>query len=271
MAALQDVSNLQFRIETLVVRNGRKMGRLRPDQDGYYNGMPIAALGIVTRNNTYYDVQSFSQELMNTAGNFNNKLRNGQLYGEWGHPPLAGLSEQMQMARIVDVRESQHSHHIRSIETGATLENGGKLITASICPTGPYAESLRDNFANPCMNTAFSLRAITDSTIKGGVSFRRMKKMITFDAVGAGGYLEASKGFAATESFHAFDINLVEVDTAIFSQASLESFTDSELNEFFGTKSVALEKKILTVTKTKSGQKLNPLSLRSHYHELIKE
>ena len=153
MAALQDARHLQFRVETLVVQNGRELKRMRPDGQGYFCKVPIAALGIATRNRTYYDIESFHREITQPGTMFNQRLTGGQLYGELGHPDIAELTKPAAIARLMNIDEKNWSHHIRAVEHGASLEGGGVLLVADIKPTGVGADTLRENFENPYMNT----------------------------------------------------------------------------------------------------------------------
>lgn len=277
MAALQNVDNLQFRVETLVVHNGHKLGRMRPNAEGYYEHVPMAVLGIQTRNNTYYDVPAFMAQITDPSSMFNIRLRGGQLYGEWGHPDIIGMSDSLALARLADIREDRWSHHIKGLNSGAMLEGGGRIIEATVKPTGPFKESLQDNFDDPCMNTAFSLRAITRAEQRGSLSFRTMRKLITFDAVGAGGYFQASKAFSpATESFDTFDVSLINADTAIFSQAALENFTSTELNDLFKTNHIQKHTQVVTVVNDLEPRKNSRFSrftekaLNTLYHDVLK-
>ncbi len=274
MPALQQVKNVQFRVETMVVHDGRKLGRLRPGVEGYYDAVPVAVLGVPTRNNTYYDVDAFINQVTDKNSGLNRRLSSGQLYGEWGHPDIIGMPNDICLARLADIRESQFSHHIRSLSTGETLENGGKLVLASVKPTGPYGQSLKDNFDDPCMNTAFSLRAITRTEDRGGLSYRTMRHLITFDAVGCGGYAEASKAYSAgMESFNQFDITVTPVGTAIFSQVSLEYFNDTELNELFGATTITRHRQVISHVKPVEGRfnKITSRQVKSLFHDHFQE
>lgn len=277
MAAVQNVDNIQFRVETLVVHNGHKLGRLRPDENGYYAHVPMAVLGIQTRNNTYYDVPAFVAQINNPSSMFSQRLAGGQLYGEWGHPNIIGLGDMEAMARLSDIREENYSHFFRGVNTGQKLEGGGLILEATIKPHGPFKQSLLDNLDDPCMNTAFSLRAITRAEQRGGVSFRTMRKLVTFDAVGAGGYFQASKAFSpATENFDMFDVSLIDVDTATLSQVALENFTDTELNDIFKSNHIQRHSQVVTVVKNQeahSGKfsRFTQKIMSTMYHDHFKE
>lgn len=275
MATLQDVSKLQLRVETLIVRDGFRLGRLRPDENGYYHHIPMAVFGIQTRNNTYYDVPAFVQQIQDPSSMFNQRLVGKQLYGEWGHPAIAGMEDMAALNRLAEIREDRYSHFIKDVNIGKTLESGGKILEATIKPTGPFKQSLLDSLEDPFMNTAFSLRAITRAEQRGMLSYRTMRKLITFDAVGAGGSFEASKGFSgATENFDHFDISLLNANTAVFSQCALESFSDSELNEFFHAPVIQRKRQIITLATNKTPSRFSRFTeknLHTLYHETIRE
>lgn len=288
MVSLSDVSTLQFRVETVVSRDGQRMARLRPDETGTYRGVPIAVLGTVTRNRTQYDIPSFSDQFTNPESMFRQRLELGQLYGEWGHPNLLGMANDMALNRLAFIDEERLSHHFRGIYTDKkAMSNGGVLLLADVKPYGPYKESMADNFLDPCMNTAFSLRAITEAVERGGVSYRYTRKLVTFDAVTAGGYLEASKLYSpsntmSVESLGPNGAGLTGVDIEIpedfspakFTQHSLENFTDTELNDLFGSKRVMVAKTVITFAKPKDGSPFHRFTRRQArelFHETIAE
>jgi hypothetical protein len=269
MRPIENVDRITFTVETLVVRDGRKLARLRPDEDGYYRDHPMAVLGIPSRNNTYYDVAEFVDQLTSPHAAINKLLTDGNLYGEYGHPQLVGLSHQDQLNRLAMIDDKLVSHHFRRIATGKKLENGGVLITGDVKPTGPHGRMLAENFNEPFMNTSFSLRAITQDRMENGLRRRKTRKLVTFDAVAAGGYAEASKRYApSTESLNIVFDPVREM--ASFQEVALETFSDTELNEIFGAKTVALFKKKATLIKGTGLVQLDGEDkLRSLYHELI--
>ena len=273
MSSVESVDRVTFTVETLFVRDGQKLGRLRSGEDGYYENFPMAALGVATRNNTYYDVSEFVDQITNPETYFNRMLADGTLYGEYGHPTIAGMDHAAQLNRLSVIAEDRVSHHFRRISTGNMLESGGRLITADIKPSGPYGKYLQESLEEPHMNTAFSLRSITMDRVERGLVRRKMRKLVTFDAVAAGGYAEASKRFlqsnGATESLEIrVDPN---TDLACFNEIALESFAESELADIFGTKNVEMHRKNMTVLKgTGLVQIEGKDGLRSLYHELVK-
>ena len=242
--ALDKVDNISFVVETLFVRDRRKLGIARPDGDGYYD-MPLAVLGTETRNGTYYEVSDFVDQITGAESYVNKLVTDGNLYGEYGHPAVALLNHDQQISRLLTIDEKSVSHHIRQIATGETLESGGKIIIGKVKPFGPYGGSLQENLDNPNMNTAFSLRSIAISRDDGRLIRRNIKKLVTFDAVAVGGYAEASKRYSpSTESL---SISMTPSSNVIkISEAAMECFTNTEINEIFGSREVMIGKQRLT-------------------------
>lgn len=236
MAALQNIDKISFCVDTLIVKNGRKLRAIRPDEDGYYT-MPLAVLGTVTQNNTYYEVEDFVEQLTSPQSVFCKCLTAGSAEGEYGHPKIALLPENLQLTRLSYVDEQSVSHHIRKVWAGEKLESGGRIIYGKIKPKGPYGSSLKESLDDPCQNTSFSLRSIAASRHENGIIRRRIKHLVTFDYVTAGGYAEASKRYApSTESFD-IPITTRQVASTI---SAMEQFTNTELNEIFGAKVVMI-------------------------------
>jgi len=238
--ALENVDRISFVVEVLTIRNGRKLGRIRPDQDGYYT-VPLAVLGTPTDNRTYYEVNDFVNQLTSPDSYINKCLVDAKLFGEYGHPMIKLLPENLQLPRLMLVDEKNHSHHIKKIWTGEKLESGGRIIYGLIKPTGPFGSYLRDSLEDPCLNTSFSLRSIAHSTETRDLIRRKIKYLVTFDFVGAGGYSEATKRYApAVEVLVDLPITHHILQT---SHAAMEHLSNTELNEIFGAKIVTIGSK----------------------------
>lgn len=266
----RNFDNISFVIETLVVRDGRKLGRMRPDEDGYYRDFPIAVIGGVSRNKTFYEAPAFLDQLTSEQSFINQMLRDGTLYGELGHPNMEGLNHQQQLNRLMQIDEERTSHHFRKIRSGEKLKTGGTMILADVKPTGAKGNIVAENMAEPYMNTAFSLRSITQQQNRNGIMHRTMRKLVTFDYVLAGGYEEASKRFVTGNEGLTVKLNPAN-DIALLEEVSLENFTMQELSDIFGTKQVMLHKRNVTLIKgsglfSNQGEE----TARSLYHELIK-
>lgn len=240
---LQDPSHIQFRVDTMMVQDGKTLKAATPDEHGYFVGMPVAGLGFPTRNKTYYEVNSFANCINSPNSTFRRRLNSGSLYGEIGHPNIAGLTKEEVARRMLNIDEKNYAVFYRNVYISPEkLPNGGKLILADIKPFGPGEDMVRKNFEDPYMNTSFSLRSITQSRPHNGLSYRVMTNLITFDWVGAGGYGEASKRYSPSlenlESVEDFEIEF-ESNAIITNEFSLEYLRDTFLNELFHTNKIA--------------------------------
>lgn len=257
----EDVSSISFCIESIAPGNGRV--RFEKDDGGFYVGVPISALGVSTRNNSYYDVDSFVRHLNDPNTQFNMLLKSRQLYGEYGHPDILGMEDNLAIARIRTVLEKETSHLFKKIYTGPKLESGGRIVYADLKPCRKHGDDVRESLDDPEQNTAFSIRSLTHNSQKGSISYRKMIQFITADFVNAPGFAEASKGYAhiGTESFKGGSAtDLVKVEKLISNDGlsiidgiSTESFTDGELNEIFGSKNVTVSKRSITFANTSKG------------------
>lgn len=267
MSALQNVDRISFSVDVLTVKNGRKLGRIRPDEDGYYT-IPLAVLGTVTDNRTYYEVEDFVAQMTSKDSFFNRLLTDGKLYGEYGHPKIMLLPPDMRLPRLMDLNEQTTSHHIRKVWAGEKLETGGRIIYGQVKPSGPYGDDLKQSLDDPCLNTSFSLRSIAHSRDEGNITRRKIKVLVTFDYVCGGGYAEASKRYAPSVESASFEMALTPgmfTTTAV----AMEHLTNTELNEIFGAKTVTVGTKTKTFLDKKSAFQDDTGRLRSVYTSLL--
>lgn len=249
---LENVSARQFRVETLHVRDGKSLGKLRKQGDCYME-FPLAVLGQTSQNGTYYITDSIMQQIENRDGIFRKNLEDGKLFGEYGHPDISMYDPQipeqkrLMIQRLARIDEKLVSHQIRNLYTSPDLlSTGGKLICGDIAPVGPYAQYLQDILDRPSINASFSLRGIADTIIRAGILYREFKRLVTFDYVTSGGFRQAAKRYApndgALESFTG-DSLCIDIQRGehyvIMTHAALESLGDTELASLFQTDGVA--------------------------------
>ena len=237
MASRQDMSQVSLVIETTVVRDGRKLGRAKFDADGY-TIIPVAALGINSRNNTFYDVASVVRALQPNGSMCAKTLVDGNLKGEYDHPALEGLNQQQALQRLCRVEGKFVSHHIRKLFTGPELETGGKLLMAEIKPMGPFGEALMESLNERFDNTAFSLRSlVSERRGADGITYRTVQNLVTFDAVTAGGYAEASKRYStALENLSRADF--IDAHGGV----ACENISIRDIDAMFGTCEVTIRR-----------------------------
>jgi len=236
------LEDIKFVIEIAEIKDGKKLKAIKPDKDGYFNNFPLAVLGIPTRNKTYYDVSTVVNELISPSSMINIMLTDGNLFGEWGHPYLD--PNKPDLTRLMTIIEKYQAHHFKKIYVGnEMLVNGGKIIYGDFKPTGPYKDYLLDQLLDPNINNSCSLRSICSEKYdrRTNIRYRSIKRLITFDAVGSGGYEEASKRYVpSVESCSLGYEDFVNVETGEY---ACESITDRDILNIFGAKDMIVKTK----------------------------
>jgi len=236
--------NLSFRVETLFSNN--RVGRVRPNDQGIYCGLPMMVLGLETQQKTYYDPESVVEQITNPESRFNKVFKQQKLFGEYGHPTFYGLNNDEVIQRLVTVDENRTSHLFTGIYTDRPSPDGTTVVRADIKPSGPMGSFLKESLDDPVMNTAFSLRAYVSTDMKpNGLKYRRVRQLTTFDTVGASGYANTDKANAiALESFagdeyNEYEFSILEDGNLMIDQVALERYENTDLNEIFGTSIVS--------------------------------
>jgi hypothetical protein len=153
-------------------------------------------IGKPSRNNVLYDPNSFVNAMTDTRSRFYKNLTEGNLEGEWGHP-LQSITPKEAIQRTLTIDRTKVSHYFAKVWTENSRDGKYIVVYADVVPNGPYGQFLRESFADPKRNTAFSLRSLTSAprAIGGGVNSKSIVAMVTFDAVDGPGFEEASKRF----------------------------------------------------------------------------
>ena len=174
-----------------------KKGIIKPDADGYYNGVVIGALNHYNSAGAYYPLGP-AQSLFQTSSSFMRRIGSGNLRGECGHPRrFNSATDEDYMLRLRDLYEPNISHHMRRVwlEEGHRDEQGRPiiLILAEIKPCGPKGAALKDELDNRFEDVCFSLRSFTVDSHFGGQWIKSIREIITFDWVNEPGISAAHK------------------------------------------------------------------------------
>lgn len=166
--------------------------KYRPDKDGYYI-ITLGALNTYNNKGDFYDGTDEVKQVFADSSEFQEKIKKGQLYSEWGHPkPLPTDNLQSFLRRVKRIEESKVCAHIRKVWLEES-NDGVIYIKGEVKPYGPYADTLKDGFATDDINVAFSIRSITRDRIVNGVNHKSITKVITFDCVLSQGIASANK------------------------------------------------------------------------------
>lgn len=246
MADFQIPRNIQFRAETMFVGKNNRVGRIRPDENGIYKGLPMMVLGQTTQQDTYYDPNSIMDQVTNPKSRFNMIYKQQKAYGEYGHPSFFGMSDNEKLQRLTMIDERNISHVFTGIYTDPASADGTVVLRSDLKPTGPMGQVFKDSLDDPIINTAFSLRAYVNTDVRpNGIKYRTVRSLTTWDTVGPSGYATTDKANAiglesfASENFHDFEIHVMEDGNLLIDQIALETFSNTDLNEIFGTSDVA--------------------------------
>lgn len=249
--------NLQFRVETMFAGSGGRVGRIIPDENGIYKGLPLMVIGEVTQQKTYYDPMSVMDQITNPQTKLNKVLKQGKLFGEFGHPSFQGLNQDDAIQRLVTVDEKSTSHLFTSLYTDAPSSDGTVVLRGDLKPSGPYGPAFKESLDDPVVNTAFSLRAYVSTDMRpDGVKYRKVRQLCTWDTVGASGYMSTDKAHAlGLESFSGdhydqHEIQIMSDGNLMIDQIALETFIDTELNEILGVSNISQIIQSRTFVKT---------------------
>ena len=235
---------------------------LEPDSEGFYTNIPLAVLGAPNRNNSYYEPNSFINCINSNKSLFNIRLKEGVLTGEYGHPSLMGLPDELAIERTLTIDPNKESHIFRSI-TVKNIPNIGLMVLGDLKPLGPKGKYLEEKLRDPTINCEFSLRSLSrDYKHPKGYTFKKVFKLVTFDGgIPGSGFRESSKNFKlqyltnSNESIHSsnfsdsviikpnyisFPITLETLTSAFQnSEISMESvITKYEINQLFRFKKI---------------------------------
>jgi hypothetical protein len=275
--------NLSFRAESTFVGKNNRVGRLRCDANGVYSGLPMMTLGETTQQNTYYDPQSVMDQITSPTSRFNIVLKQGKLLGEYGHPSFIGqgfANDSEKIQRLTTVDEKTTSHLFTSFYTDSPSRDGTVVLRADLKPTGPYGAVFKESLEDPVVNTAFSLRAYVDTKVESnGRKYRNVRSLVTFDTVGASGFFGSDKAHAlglesfAGDQFLDCEMTVMENGNLKIDQIALESISNSELNEIFGTSDIhrIIQSTTIVTPDPSLSQRFPNLYRKSIFNDFFKE
>ena len=108
-----------------------------------------------------------------------------------GIPPT--MPKIAMLERLMRIERKNVSHRISRVY-GKNGDDGLIIVYGDVKPFGPMGQYLKEEFEDPTMDAAFSLRsACVKYGQDGGIIKKKMLSLVTFDAVDGPGYLKASK------------------------------------------------------------------------------
>jgi hypothetical protein len=270
--------NLTFDVTTFSATMGRQK-KFTPDAKGTYKDVPIAVIGMTSRNMAEYDPESMVQAHTSGSSRFHLALTEGHAEGEWGHPFINEDDERKILRRMGYIDRARVSHFFSRCYTKPTADNQYHVVYSDINPFGPFGEYLIQSFENNLRNTAFSLRSlckILGRTPMGAIQ-KYVTQLITYDAVDLPGYKEASTWFggSSTESLCTTDCSIaLNLEQEVQRQSighilAIESITHQQILDIFECDKVEIYGKSSTLL-AQSGCLTTPEGNRSIFHTIHK-
>lgn len=263
-----------FVMETFKSFRGRSLKSIKPDKDGYYNGVPVAVVGVPSDNKAYYDPASFLAAMNRDP--FKRKLTMGGLGGEVQHPDLPdGKLTIEHLKRLHKIDQTLQAVHFEKVYLAEKLENGGRIVRVNMKPHGPYGQYTEEKLNDKRMGYAASLRAAVSETFdrSTGLKMRTIGTMVTFDNADSGGYLEASKYYISGTEEIEMNLNDYYIHDKESGEivAACEEIKDMGMLEAFGVKEMIYETKKVGILLTPETYVDNSGINRSTLHHMIKK
>lgn len=178
----------KFTLECTALNGLNKVGKLKPDENGYYQ-VVLGGFDIPNPNGDVYPYKA-AAHLFEESSTLMRNITSGNMYGEWGHPkrqPGQTLSNYVKRCSIID--EANIAFHIKKIEINQSDvkdDNGNNVVTVIgwVKGVGKHADAFNDMLSNPDQNVCFSIRAATeDVPNSSGKLNRNLVSIVTWDFV----------------------------------------------------------------------------------------
>lgn len=245
---------LKFSCGALPSANGHTVKSLTPDANGCYE-VVLGCVGAPTRANVIYESDSLVGAMSDPDSRFNICLKDGNLFGEWGHPVINGNKD---IPRLLRIDEKYISHLFTKIwidEKPISIKgNNGYPIRALVKPMGPYGDVLEKSLRDPMANTAFSIRSLClpSTGPDHRYEYRKVQMVVTFDAVNAPGFEMATKRYVSGQESFEMNISKQEMFDAVESCKGMESImiTDKQLRRFYNEQEYSIDGKLVATDIT---------------------
>lgn len=171
---------------------------LTPDASGYYD-VVLGAFNVFNEHGAFYPLAPV-KALFDGSSDLMRRIKAGQLFSEHGHPVFDSRMTRKEMVmRVMRIEEKNVSGHIKEVylDTESMRDEGGnKIVTVfgRVRPHGPFGSALDDSLKSPDINTAFSIRSLTEDVPNPRGHTDKLVRMIcTWDSVIEPGIKYATK------------------------------------------------------------------------------
>ncbi len=235
------------------LQNLGKKGQLKKDSDGYYE-IVIGGLNIENSSGVIYVLQN-AKELFDNSSVLQRRIKNGSLYGEAGHPiKKPGMSMDDYITRVLSIENNNICCHFKEVWLDDSysfnskgVKNNTVAIFAKVKPYGPLAKSFEDSLENPDINTAMSIRSLSEDQYKNGTIYRTITEIVTWDWVIEPGISIATKWNTPTMEDYKDSIGMMDTndlkkymtnngvsteDSKLIIKSAINKTTKPEINSF---------------------------------------
>lgn len=217
---------------------------LEKDANGYRK-IALGAFNVFNSSGQFYTMNGIKELFTESSSSLIRRIKRGMLKSEAGHPKfMPGMTKDEYFSRIMRIEETNVCAHIRDLELEYTSDDSGMkgkplvIVYGWVAPSGPHADAMERAFDNPDENVAFSIRSFTRDYPVGGIMFKDILQIHTWDWVTEPGIFGASKWrtlgiesrqlSTGIESFEGFVFNMDEIasekkDINVCLNCSLES------------------------------------------------
>lgn len=206
-------------ITNTMLGNYNKKGILKADAHGYRTVI-LGGFGTNNESGIWYDAPS-AVAALNGDSVMRRKLEKNMLFGEADHPNIDGLSPDLAIKRLLEIKVKYKSHKIREIRIipDKYKDFNGRYFVAvegDVAPSdNEYGRDLEKDLSDPHQNTAFSIRSLLDTT-RSTPTKRFIKIPITWDRVDEPGIAMAMKYYSpACEGFNPLEISKFNCDSEV--------------------------------------------------------
>jgi hypothetical protein len=188
-----------IRFENTALQARGKQGKIKKAPSGYYENVIVGGWGIHNGAGQYYSTMGV-KDWFCARSPFMQYVRDGYLKGENGHPRREpGMNDTDWLRRVRTVVEDNVACHYKKIELVDNLvidpKTGKKAlgVVVDVCPSGPGGDAFERSMDNPHENVAFSVRTITNDSIRPSEWIKYLKHLTTWDVVTIPGIHDANK------------------------------------------------------------------------------
>lgn len=194
-----------------------KQGVLKKDEEGYYE-IVIGGLNIANSTGIIYTLDG-ARKLFEDSSTLQRRIKNGSLYGESGHPMKpSNMSMDDYIVRVLSIENNNICCHFKEIWLDDSYNFNGRgvkkdtvAIIAKLKPYGARGAALEESLNNPNINTAFSIRSLSEDFYRNGTTFRTITEIVTWDWVVEPGISIANKW--DTPTLEDFKDSILTADT----------------------------------------------------------